>query len=595
MKPIPGMMMPNQFIMPNPQSLQKPEATLYVGNLNPEVSNEIFFELFSSFGLIHSSKIMKSSYTRESRCFGFVTYVNVASCIQAQREMNGKEHWKRELRVHFKKNTKALSQDANFIIKNIAKNVTYKQLNEECSQYGEIISCFIKKEEKNKELVSLGYGYVQFEKVEDGNRFLNDFNGREINGSKVFVSRFVPSNIREKTECKNLYMNNFPSTWTKEHVEEFIQTEFSKFGEMESVGVFVHEESQKFYAFVAFKEASSANEALEKMNGLKIDNENLLVNRAQSKQKRKFLLSKSRLTNDNQTNIYMRSIKGSVTEDDIRKAFQKYGVITSVCLKEWLGTVKAANPALPPSEQTLQYGFINFKLVKDAQEVVMNYKKDEEIKALSTMENDGNFVFFAQPKAVRREYLKMQSRMRESMIVNYQPPPFNNRPHNKRNFRQQNQMMNFPMNQERQPFGNFGIMGLPAVNSMPTQTTTNALLTHINTNKQPESFSNASDYKKIADELRKNKTEFLEKSLEEQKNFLGNIMYARVRSVQENEILIPKITGMLIDTDVLEFEEILEIIEDDRALRERIDEAIDVINDNVGNNENQNETNRHGE
>lgn len=61
-------------------------------------------------------------------------------------------------------------------------------------------------------------------------------------------------------------------------------------------------------------------------------------------------------------------------------------------------------------------------------------------------------------------------------------------------------------------------------------------------------------------------------------------MYQRVKQFNSDEKLVPKITGMLIDLDVLELDEILEIIELDDNLQERIAEAIEVINENVGEN-----------
>ena len=118
---------------------------------------------------------------------------------------------------------------------------------------------------------------------------------------------------------------------------------------------------------------------------------------------------------------------------------------------------------------------------------------------------------------------------------------------------------------------------------MPPGSQPNQLISSLNSSKPSEQVNQPTDYKKVAEELRKTKKDFLQKSLDEQKNFLGNIMYARVRSMQKDEGLIPKITGMLIDMEVLEFEEILEIIEDDKSLKERIDEAIEVINDNANN------------
>ena len=39
-------------------------------------------------------------------------------------------------------------------------DISQRQLEDECSKFGNIISCYIKKVEKNGELVSLGYGYI---------------------------------------------------------------------------------------------------------------------------------------------------------------------------------------------------------------------------------------------------------------------------------------------------------------------------------------------------------------------------------------------------------------------------------------------------
>lgn len=41
--------------------------------------------------------------------------------------------------------------------------------------------------------------------------------------------------------------------------------------------------------------------------------------------------------------------------------------------------------------------------------------------------------------------------------------------------------------------------------------------------------------------------------------------------------MIPKITGMLIDFDVLQLEEQVELLEDDTALEQRIQEALDIL------------------
>lgn len=70
----------------------------------------------------------------------------------------------------------------------------------------------------------------------------------------------------------------------------------------------------------------------------------------------------------------------------------------------------------------------------------------------------------------------------------------------------------------------------------------------------------------------------MRQSDDDKRKLLGNLMFYRVQSVQSvNKDLVPKITGMLIDLEVLEFEEVIEILKDDKVLEERISDAIAVI------------------
>lgn len=589
-------------IFPQPRQ----DMTLYVGNLNPLMGDEDLYNEFYIFPNMVSCRIMKNAYTKESRCFGFVTFGDLASAQRAQKETNAKEVMKRELRVHFKKNTKNLNRDANFIVKNIAKNITSKQLNEECAKFGDIVSCFVRRDEDNDHPTSLGYGYVQFEKAEDGNRFLNEFNGRELNGQKVSLEKFVPQTVRTQNEPQNVYIKSFPESWTKEKVQDFVDAEFSKFGEISSKGVFKYDKLNSFYAFVAYKEPKSGAEAIKAMNDKEVDGAKLYVSPAMSKSKRKFILKKERANNNQPTNLYVRSIKLGVTPEAFKAAFEKYGKVTSVCLREWKPQTRPTDPtAVPtlPTPQPLQFGFINFQTPEQAQEALLNSKKDAEVRALVSVEGDANFIFIAQTRETRLQYLNMQKRMKESLrqTLAYPAYPFKNMRHRGG---PRTQGMPVPgMIPGIGPIpgmhGAFNPSGYPMIPSMmpvpgPAVVNFAGVLPPMMPGGMPrqpipqnrvavpqESAQSPPDYKKIADDLRKNQKDFQSKSTDEQKNLLGNIMYNRVRSMQKDDNLIPKITGMLIDTEVLEFDEILEIIENDQALRERIDEAIEVINENT--------------
>lgn len=82
-----------------------------------------------------------------------------------------------ELRICFKKNPKDFNPECNIFVKNLKETVTAKDLNEKFSEYGTILSVTVRTDENGK---SLGYGYVQFENVEDSLKAIEDTNGKEL-------------------------------------------------------------------------------------------------------------------------------------------------------------------------------------------------------------------------------------------------------------------------------------------------------------------------------------------------------------------------------------------------------------------------------
>lgn len=63
---------------------------------------------------------------------------------------------------------------------------------------------------------------------------------------------------------------------------------------------------------------------------------------------------------------------------------------------------------------------------------------------------------------------------------------------------------------------------------------------------------------------------------EKQRNILGELLYLKILRKSRPEHA-PKITGMLVDLEVLTVQDILEMLEDDQILDERIHEALDLV------------------
>lgn len=146
-----------------------------------------------------------------------------------------------------------------------------------------------------------------------------------------------------------------------------------------------------------------------------------------------------------------------------------------------------------------------------------------------------------------------------------------------------NQMMMNPMNQQfnhmmnpmMAQMGNMQVPMMPGIpQGMPIQQP------QIQPQVQPQQGPQqpAGSHKDIK-WLKGNVREFNSKPMTEQKMILGNLMYNKVAEHTKNRSLIPKITGMLIDLEVLSIEEIIEILENRNILAERIEEAVKIIDE----------------
>ncbi len=82
---------------------------VYVGNLPFSVDDEKLRELFSSYGEIEESSVIKDKFSGRSKGFGFVTFKNDDEAKKAIEAMNEKEVESRALKVN---EAKPLDPDA---------------------------------------------------------------------------------------------------------------------------------------------------------------------------------------------------------------------------------------------------------------------------------------------------------------------------------------------------------------------------------------------------------------------------------------------------------------------------------------------------
>lgn len=653
-----------------------PGHSLYVGNISPSISEEILMQLFSRFGEPSNVRIMKDTFTKKSREFGFVTFFNKEDALKAQKEMNNTIQFGRELRVYVKKNLKSLPKDANVVLRNLNKRISSRELTDHCSSFGEIISCYVKTQMVDNVSESCGYGYVQYNDSAAAKKCIEEMNGKEINGQTVVAEIFVPSSQREKPGLSNLYIKDFPEDWDQTRIEQWLDQEFSAFGKIQSKAVFIDKNHKKFYAFVALDSPEAASKAQQTIHGKQVEEGGtgsaIYVNIAIPKNRRLRQIQSQRAKKKNETNIYLRSIKMEVSEEQLKTVFQKYGEITSTCLKEWEGNVGSGI-------SKKQFAFINYVDPKSAQELMAKYKDDQDIRALIDEGTDSNFLFFAQTKQQRMQFLRMQRQ--NNMFAQMQKGPgnpymqmmmrnqmgfppggmgammgfgggFGNRPgmNPMMGARNMNRMMNMMggmnnMNNMRampnsQPM--FGMMGnqgpMSSMNPManfqagpqaamgirpnmmnqqmfaPNQDMNmlSAQMSGMNLNAPPpgmgqkdvpfqpngqmtgpmqtksregpetqeewEKIGKTEDLHSQTGIIRKFKNQFSNLPEEFQLQMLGDLIYSALEDHGlQNEDQKRQITGMINDYEVLNLEEILELLVNPETMKERINEAIELI------------------
>jgi len=139
---------------------------------------------------------------------------------------------------------------------------------------------------------------------------------------------------------------------------------FSSFGHILSCKIATDASGlSKGYGFVQFDNEESAQNAIDKLNGMLLNDKQVYVGHFLRKQDRENALSKTKFNN-----VYVKNLSDSTTDEELKKVFGEYGTITSaVVMRDADGKSKC-------------FGFVNFENPDDAAKAVegLNGKKFDE-------------------------------------------------------------------------------------------------------------------------------------------------------------------------------------------------------------------------
>ncbi|NWR78553.1 PABP4 protein, partial [Centropus unirufus] len=314
-----------------------PMASLYVGDLHPDVTEAMLYEKFSPAGPVLSIRVCRDMITRRSLGYAYVNFQQPADAERALDTMNFDVIKGKPIRIMWSQRDPSLRKSGvgNVFIKNLDKSIDNKALYDTFSAFGNILSCKVVCDENG----SKGYAFVHFETQDAADRAIEKMNGMLLNDRKVFVGRFKSRKEREAElgakakEFTNVYIKNFGDDMDDERLKEL----FSKYGKTLSVKVMTDSTGKsKGFGFVSFEKHEDASKAVEEMNGKDINGKMVFVGRAQKKVerqaelKRRFeQLKQERLSRYQGVNLYIKNLDDTIDDEKLRKEFSPFGSITS--------------------------------------------------------------------------------------------------------------------------------------------------------------------------------------------------------------------------------------------------------------------------
>ncbi|CAF1620370.1 unnamed protein product [Rotaria magnacalcarata] len=149
----------------------------------------------------------------------------------------------------------------NLIINYLPQTMTQDEIKDLFGSIGAIESCKLVRDKTTGQ--SLGYGFVNFIRLEDAEKAVTTMNGLRLQNKTIKVSFARPSS--ESIKFSNLYISNLPRSMTQQELESL----FADFGCIISSKILCNPKAgaSKSVGFIRFDQRSEAEMAISKLNG----------------------------------------------------------------------------------------------------------------------------------------------------------------------------------------------------------------------------------------------------------------------------------------------------------------------------------------
>uniref|UniRef100_A0A3B5M874 Polyadenylate-binding protein n=1 Tax=Xiphophorus couchianus TaxID=32473 RepID=A0A3B5M874_9TELE len=226
-------------------------------------------------------------------------------------------------------------------------------------------------------------------------RALDTMNFDVVKGKPIRIMWSQRDPSLRKSGVGNVFIKNLD----KSIDNKALYDTFSAFGNILSCKVVCDENGSKGYAFVHFETQDAADRAIDKMNGMLLNDRKVFVGRFKSRKEREAELGAKA---KEFTNVYIKNFGDDMDDGRLKEHFEKYGKTLSV-------KVMADS-----SGKSRGFGFVSFEKHEDASKAV---------EEMNGTELNGKTVFVgrAQKKMERQAELKRKfEQLKQERISRYQ-------------------------------------------------------------------------------------------------------------------------------------------------------------------------------
>lgn len=256
--------------------------TLYVGNLDASVSEELLIALFIQMGPVKNCKIIREPGNDP---YAFIEYTTYQAAATALTAMNKRLFLDKEIKVNWATSPgnqpkTDISSHYHIFVGDLSPEIETETLREAFAPFGEISNCRIVRDPQT--MKSKGYAFVSFVKKAEAENAIQAMNGQWIGSRSIRTnwstrklpppresakpggggvknnSRHTFEDVYNQSSPTNttVYCGGFPSNVIS---DELMHKHFMQFGQIQDVRVF----KDKGYAFIKFVTKDSAARAIE--------------------------------------------------------------------------------------------------------------------------------------------------------------------------------------------------------------------------------------------------------------------------------------------------------------------------------------------